>query len=131
MLIQLFANCHLSALPSLIPHLLPSLHLVELAEAQVLAGSEVSPSIVKISLEMNTSLMNCLLSVSTVAILSFGLSSSSATQETERQHLLTSLASGTGLRYTLHLCLPNNLSLLVPYDLALCFQELDIWNIHS
>lgn len=115
---------------SLIPHLLPSLHLVEPAEAQVLAGSEVSPSIVKISFEMNTSLVNCLLSVSTAAILLFGLSSSSATQETE-QHLLTALASGTGLRYTLHLCLPNNLSLLVPNDLALCFQELDIWNIHS
>lgn len=36
LLIQLFTNCHLSALLSLIPHL-PSQYLVELAEAPVLA----------------------------------------------------------------------------------------------
>ena len=131
MLTQLFRNCHLSALPSLRPHLLPSLHLAKLAEAQDLAESKGSPSAVKIPFEINTSSMNCLSSVLTVAILSSGFSSSSATQEAEWPCLLTSLPSGTRLRCTLHLYLQNNQSLLASCDLALCFQETVIGNIHS
>lgn len=62
-LIQLFTNCHLSALLSLILYL-PSRHLVELAEAPVLAQNKVFPLIVKISFETNTSLMNNLFNLS-------------------------------------------------------------------
>ena len=131
MLTQLFTNCHLSALPSLLPYLLPSLHLAELAEAWDLAESKGSPSVVKTPFKINTSFMNCLPSVLMIAILSSGFSASSATQETECQCLLTSLPSGTRLRCTLYLYLQNNPSLLVSCDLALCFQEPVIWNIHS
>lgn len=69
-------------------------------------------------------------STSTVAIFSFSFSSFSAAQTIE-QHLLTSLALGPDWEALWHLYLPKNLSLLVFSGLVLCFQDPDIWNIHS